>query len=73
MSKESPGTAGDLSGSGEHMQKPHVEQPSVNSGDAVNLAGERHFWWQSQPEDQLLQLLSSGTLRTPGRSVSGIR
>lgn len=61
MSKESPGTAEDLSGRGEHMQKPHVWQPSVNSEDVVNLAGEGHFWWQSQPEEQLLELRSCGT------------
>lgn len=36
-SKESPGTADDLSGRGERMQKPHVEQPSVNSEDVVKL------------------------------------
>lgn len=58
MSKESPGTAEDLSGREEHMQKPHVWQSSVNSDDVVNLAGEEHFWWQSQPEEQLLELRS---------------
>lgn len=35
--KESPGTTDDLSGRGERMQKPHVEQPSVNSEDVVKL------------------------------------
>lgn len=44
MSEGSPGTAGDLRGRGEHMQKPHVWRPSVNSEDVVNLAGGGHFW-----------------------------
>lgn len=44
MSEESPGTTDDLTGRGERMQKPHVQQPAVNSKYVVNLAGHCIFF-----------------------------
>lgn len=44
MPEESPGTTDDLVWRGERMQKPHVQQPAVNSEYVVNLAGHCIFW-----------------------------
>jgi len=42
--KKSPGTTDDLTGRGERMQKPHVQQPAVNSKYVVSLAGHCIFF-----------------------------
>lgn len=44
MSEGSPGTADDLTGRRECMQKPHVQQPAVNSKYVVSLAGHCIFF-----------------------------
>lgn len=43
MSEGSPGTTDDLTGRRECMQKPHVQQPAVNSKYVVSLAGHCIF------------------------------
>lgn len=42
--KKSPGTTDDLAGRRERMQKPHVQQPAVNSKYVVSLAGHCIFF-----------------------------